>query len=206
MENYTRGNSKEAPLEREDIPIDCLPEKFLWMKVKPGSKMRNVLGYASSAFKDERVVLWSGSGPAIIKAISCAEIMKRKYKNLHQITRICFHKHEETWEPIKDGLDKLLATREVPTIHIMLSKESLDKSQLGYQGPGDVNSSFKLKAPQDVKKKIAYRKGKPVKKEPKEKIPVKSREPETFANESTPTEPKRNQKRKRQSESEQKKE
>ncbi|KAG8225872.1 hypothetical protein J437_LFUL004802 [Ladona fulva] len=137
MEKYTKGKCIEEPLERSRVPIDCLPETFLWMKVKPNSKLRNLLGLATNFLKDEQVVLWTGSGPAVIKAISCAEIMKRKFNNLHQITKLCFRKVTETWDPISDGLDELVVEREVPTIHILLSKDALDSNELGYQPPGD---------------------------------------------------------------------
>lgn len=54
--------------------------------------MRNLLGYAMKAFKDERAVVWSGSGPAMGKAISCVEIMKRRHRQTYQITKICYRK------------------------------------------------------------------------------------------------------------------
>ncbi|XP_046390509.1 ribonuclease P protein subunit p25-like protein [Ischnura elegans] len=206
MENYAKSCSTEAPLERQDVPIDCLPENFLWMKVKPGSKLRNILGFASSAFKDQRVILWTGSGSAIIKAISCAEIMKRNFKSLHQITRVCFRKLEETWDPITDGLDQLVVTREVPTIHIMLSKDSLDINQLGYQGPEDKDPSFKQKKQQGVKKKMVHRKGKQVTKDARGTQSEETKEGVLFTNETPLAQHQRSQKRKRNTNGEQKKE
>ncbi|PSN56831.1 Ribonuclease P protein subunit p25-like protein, partial [Blattella germanica] len=62
---------------------------FVNFQVGAGSKMRNLLGYAIKAFKEERAIVWSGSGAAIGKAISCAEIMKRHFRQAHQITKIC---------------------------------------------------------------------------------------------------------------------
>lgn len=65
---------------------------ILNLKVSGGSKMRNLLGYAMKAFKEEKAVVWSGSGAAIGKAISCVEIMKRRYKQTYQLTKICYRK------------------------------------------------------------------------------------------------------------------
>lgn len=56
--------------------------------------MYNLLDYAISTFKEKNVIIWSGSGPAICKTISCAEIMKKRYKGVikGQINKICYRK------------------------------------------------------------------------------------------------------------------
>jgi hypothetical protein len=92
MEHYSKGKNVEEPLEKDSIPINNLPQSFLWMRVNPGTKVRNVLSFALKTFKDEKCVVWSGSGPAVEKTISCVEIMKRRHKSLHQITKICFRR------------------------------------------------------------------------------------------------------------------
>lgn len=59
--------------------------------MKGGSKINNLLTYAFQKFPNEhRHIVWSGSGSATAKVISCGEIMKRKVKNLYQITKICY--------------------------------------------------------------------------------------------------------------------
>ncbi|XP_021933361.1 ribonuclease P protein subunit p25-like protein [Zootermopsis nevadensis] len=144
VENYSKGKNVEEPLDRDSIPIPDLPTDFIWMqtgllcvptiavildfKVSGGSKMRNLLGYAMKAFKEDRAIVWSGSGAAMGKAISCVEIMKRRYKQTHQLTKICYRKVEEFWEPQLEELDPLVVVREVPTIHILLSKDPLNSS------------------------------------------------------------------------------
>lgn len=134
MENYKKGKNVEEPLTKDKIPIKNLPENFIWMQVRGGSKMRNLLDYALKEFETTNSIVWTGSGTAIGKAISCAEIMKRKF-TLHQINKICFRKVEEHWDPVLEDLDSLVVTREIPTIHILLSKDSLDATELGYQAP-----------------------------------------------------------------------
>lgn len=91
MENYRKGKNVEEPLERERIPIPNLPSNFLWMQVRGGSKIRNLLTHALNEYRDARSVVWTGFGQSVGKTITCAEIMKRESGNtLHQITRLCY--------------------------------------------------------------------------------------------------------------------
>jgi hypothetical protein len=48
------------------------------MKVKPGSKLRNLIPTSIGAFNESGLVLFSGSGPAVTKVVSIAEIVKRR--------------------------------------------------------------------------------------------------------------------------------
>lgn len=91
MENYKKGKNVEEELTKETIPIEELPDNFLWMHVKGGTKVPNVVEFAEKAFKsgEHKSVVWSGSGGGVPKTISCAEIMKRNFK-LHQVTRLAY--------------------------------------------------------------------------------------------------------------------
>jgi ribonucleases P/MRP protein subunit RPP25 len=93
MENYKKGKNVEEELTKETIPIDNLPENFLWMHVKGGTKVPNVVEFAEKAFKsgEYKNLVWSGSGGGVPKTISCAEIMKRNFK-LNQVTQIAYQK------------------------------------------------------------------------------------------------------------------
>lgn len=77
MENYTKGEVKEV----ED-PFPFRVEDSLQMRVTAGSKIRNLMGFGlkNMTEKNTRQITWNGSGAAISKTISCAEIMKRKIK------------------------------------------------------------------------------------------------------------------------------
>lgn len=94
MENYRKGKNVEEELSKEKIPIEVLPENFLWMHVKGGTQVGNVIDFAEKAFKEGeyRSVVWSGSGGGVPKTISCAEIMKRNQPRLHQVTRLAYQK------------------------------------------------------------------------------------------------------------------
>lgn len=60
------------------------------LQVRGGSKIRSLLSHAIGEFPEVGSVVWTGFGPSVGKAITCAEIMKREFKDLHQITRICY--------------------------------------------------------------------------------------------------------------------
>ena len=142
MENYRKGKNVEEEITRDKIPIPDLPQNFLWMQVHGGSKIRNLLDVAIKGFADQGVVVWTGSGAAISKTISCVEILKRRQR-AHQITKIVYKKSEEFWEPLLPELDELVVVRDEPTIHILLSKDPLNSGESGYQAPGEIDPSFK---------------------------------------------------------------
>ncbi|CAH0386204.1 unnamed protein product [Bemisia tabaci] len=141
MENYSKGKNVEEEWIKENIPLPNLPKDFLWMQVKPSSKMNNLLTFALKEFKDRKDIVWSGTGPAISKTISCAEITKRENAGLYQISKICSRKFEEHWEPKINGLAPLIVQRDVPAIHILLSREPLNKEEPGYQD-SELNGLF----------------------------------------------------------------
>ena len=84
MENYTKGKNVEEDETWESIPFNfescpsVTQDSCVWMKVKAGSKMRNLIPMAEKSFKENGIVLFSGAGSATTKAVSIAEIIKRR--------------------------------------------------------------------------------------------------------------------------------
>lgn len=142
MENYTKSEVKEL----ED-PYPFSIDDTFQMRISQGSRIRNVMGFAMKkmAEKDVRQIAWNGSGPNVTKTITCAEIMKRKFKSLHQITKIRFKRIEEHWLPNVDGLEPLKVKRDIPAISILLSKDPLDANESGYQPPGNFETFWQEK-------------------------------------------------------------
>lgn len=134
MMHYKKGKNVEEELTREQIPLENLPSSFLWMHVKGGSRIFGLIDYAKKELESGqyRAMVWSGSGGGVGKTISCAEIMKKDYE-LHQVTRICYRKVEEFWDPQQEGLEPIVATRNIPSIHILLSLDEIDPKTAGYQ-------------------------------------------------------------------------
>ncbi|KAK2537265.1 Rpp25l [Columba livia] len=141
MENYKKTKIVEKPCP---LPFTDLPSDIIEMKVKDGSKIRNLMSYAISKMELDSVrqILFTGSGKAVSKTITCVEIMKRRLKELHQITKVLFKQIEEIWEPIvpEAGLDALTVKRNIPAICVLLSKDALDPQEPGYQAPGSFDT------------------------------------------------------------------
>ena len=83
MDNYVKGKNVETEETFEDVPIqDLVPmleqNKVVWIKVRAGSKLKNLVGFAEKSFKDKGSVLFSGYGHGLSKAVSIAEIVKRR--------------------------------------------------------------------------------------------------------------------------------
>lgn len=143
MENYVKAEEEEEFVP--ECSIEGTSEGTVVMRVKPGSKTKNLVQFAEKKLSAESVnqIIWEGSGDAIQKTISCAEIMKKKFNHsLHQITRLASVTIVETWNPRLDGLDAIRVKRLLPLVKILLSKDPLDADACGYQGPEDVHGLF----------------------------------------------------------------
>ncbi|XP_076755802.1 ribonuclease P protein subunit Rpp25 [Xylocopa sonorina] len=135
------------------IPIPNLPEKFLLMRVKSGTKIRNVLGYALKEFSNYETVVWTAAGHGIGKAISCAELFKKKHEGLHQITKLRYVESEKSKKNKNEAsLEESTEARHVPEIHILLAKEVKDTSEPGYQAPGDIGEFLNSQGMKNEKK------------------------------------------------------
>lgn len=157
MEKYSLSRSEEQP---SLCPFSCLSKDTPQIRVKDGSKIRNLLRFAFSRMGSKpdpgldsgpdpgpdqkgaspeahsRTVVFTASGKVVSKAITCAEILKRRVKGLHQVTQLDYSLVLDLWEPLEPGLDPLTVNRKLPCIWILLSSQPLDRCMLGYQAPG----------------------------------------------------------------------
>merc|ERR1719201_3266277 len=86
---------------------------------------------------DKPQVVVKATGNALTKAVTAAEVIKRRFAGLHQITNLGSTEIVDEYEPLEEGLDKVVDTRSVSFVEITLSKEPLDTSDKGYQPPID---------------------------------------------------------------------
>uniref|UniRef100_G3PWG0 Ribonuclease P and MRP subunit p25, b n=1 Tax=Gasterosteus aculeatus TaxID=69293 RepID=G3PWG0_GASAC len=123
--------------EDSPCPFPGLASGVLEMRVKEGSKIRNLMGFAMARMQTEKLrqVVFTGSGRAVTKTITCAEIMKRKVGSLHQLTKLRYKVVKEVWESSEGGASEMTVHRTVPSISILLSKDPLDPREPGYQPP-----------------------------------------------------------------------
>uniref|UniRef100_A0A8C2ZCD9 Ribonuclease P and MRP subunit p25 n=1 Tax=Cyclopterus lumpus TaxID=8103 RepID=A0A8C2ZCD9_CYCLU len=128
-------------------PIPGLAADILHMRVKEGSKIRNLLRFATARMQGEgrdsdgsslRQVVFTGSGRGVTKTITCVEILKRKVGELHQVSKLYYKTVNEVWESPQQGAEGITMQRTVPAICILLSKDPLDPQEPGYQPPQTV--------------------------------------------------------------------
>ncbi|XP_035192010.1 ribonuclease P protein subunit p25 [Oxyura jamaicensis] len=138
MENFRKVRTSE---EESPLPFPDLPPGVVEMKVKEGSKIRNLMSFAMAQMelKGSRQIVFSGCGRAVTKTITCVEIMKRKLGGLHQVTKVRYKTLLEVWEnqdpPPGTAAQNLTVHKNVPSICILLSRDPLDPNQTGYQPP-----------------------------------------------------------------------
>ncbi|XP_030730812.1 ribonuclease P protein subunit p25 [Globicephala melas] len=154
MENFRKVHSEEAPVGSGDEgggpgsgPFADLAPGAVHMRVKEGSKIRNLLAFATASMAQPatRTIVFSGCGRATTKTVTCAEILKRRLAGLHQVTRLRYRSVREVWQSLppeptpgqKPGepAASLSVLKNVPSLAILLSKDSLDPRQPGYQPP-----------------------------------------------------------------------
>ncbi|KAL7402819.1 hypothetical protein ABVT39_020363 [Epinephelus coioides] len=125
-------------------PIPGLAPDILHMRVKEGSKIRNLLRFATARMQGDgkdsnetslRQVVFTGSGRGVTKTITCVEILKRKVGELHQVSKLYYKTVNEVWESSQQGEPGVTVQRTVPAICILLSKDPLDPQEPGYQPP-----------------------------------------------------------------------
>jgi hypothetical protein len=77
-------------------------------------------------------------GRAINKAVTIAEILKRKL-SLHQINSLSSIEMVDVYAPLEEGLDPVSNRRYVSCMRITLSMKPLDINHCGYQPPLSVD-------------------------------------------------------------------
>lgn len=137
--NFRRVSRTE---DSDPYPIPGLAADTLHMRVKEGSKIRNLLRFATARMQGEgkdgtslRQVVFTGSGRGVTKTITCVEILKRKVGELHQVSKLYYKTVNEVWESPQQGAPGITVQRTVPAICILLSKDPLDPQEPGYQPP-----------------------------------------------------------------------
>jgi len=106
------------------------------IRITTQGKMRKYILYAITLLEEKNMdsVVLKAMGKTISKAVSIAEILKKRFP-LHQITEIGSNEIDETFIPVVEGLEEIKQTKRVSSIQITLSMTPLDSHALGYQAP-----------------------------------------------------------------------
>jgi len=129
MEKY-----RKVPREKTIIKEDEI-------RVTSGGRLPNYIAYAAKIFYEQKknAVVVKATGNAIARAVTLAEILKRRIPGLHQLTKCGSTTLTDVYEPLEEGLDKVTHERTVSFIEIALTKieNDLNKNDPGYQPPLD---------------------------------------------------------------------
>ncbi|XP_077566588.1 ribonuclease P protein subunit p25-like protein [Stigmatopora nigra] len=130
------------------FPIPGLVADFLHMRVKEGSKIGNLLRFATARMQAEgkdkhgrtpKQVVFTGSDRGLTKTITCVEILKRKVEGLHQVSKLYYKTVNEVLDGSQDSAPGRTVQRTVPAICILLSKDPLNPQEPGYQPPQSIS-------------------------------------------------------------------
>jgi len=123
MDHYYKGENEEESLSRDRVPIVGLPESYGWLEVSGATRVKSVVGSLCKTLRQEKALVLSGAGPHTSKVVSLAEIIKRKHKQVVMLVQPGEMEVKEFWQPKveEEGLDTLVVTRRLPTLHVLLN-------------------------------------------------------------------------------------
>ena len=136
MEKYQKGENLDFIQDTIKIVLSELEKVFpeeinvetKVMHVKGGSKLRNLIPVATNQCTAQGFSILVGSGNAVQKLISLAEVLKRRSKKMVLLQANClrFTTVEEIWTPLdeQEDLDALKVVRQIPFMAIFLVAKS----------------------------------------------------------------------------------
>ena len=118
MQKYQKIKAEREKPSRDEI------------KVKKDTHMGSYLAYAHARFSDEKdpseALVFKAAGNAISKLIPTIELIKHRIEGLYQNTKISTLEIKDEYEPLEEGLDRVVISRKVTMLEITLSKKPLD--------------------------------------------------------------------------------
>lgn len=143
MEHYVKGEENSVDL------VPPFPEELILkmpvLQIKVVVRLQNLVAHAGRLLSDTSNdgLILSGVGPACSKVISCVEMLKRRFEQeLFQVTKICYKRIEEFWEPMESNLDRLKVNKDIPAIFILVSKQEISLDDTSCQKTSETTSSF----------------------------------------------------------------
>lgn len=123
-----RAKSDKDELDKSDI------------RISSQGRMAMYISYAAKLLTGEgeeaaRTITLKCTGVALGKAVTLAEIIKRRIKGLHQICNIGTTEVVDVYEPKSGEGENIEQKRNLSFIEITLSLDSLDSKDKGYQAP-----------------------------------------------------------------------
>ena len=131
MDRYEKGRVEEEGLTAANIPIQALPPEYGWILLSDQSKVAKLVSPAVQSLKSDQCLVIAGSGFSTSKVSELATSVKREMRNnkMYEIRKSGARQIHEYWVPNQEGLDTLVATRHIPTLHILLSTNKIDTAE-----------------------------------------------------------------------------
>jgi len=131
LDKYRRVKKEKDPEAEESSKEDEI-------RISSKGRTSNYISYAAKLFHEKELDSFTlkATGQALATAVTVAEIIKRRFKGVHQLTKIGSISVEDEYEP-KEGEEgeNIIQNRNVSFIEIMLSRKELDTTAVGYQAP-----------------------------------------------------------------------
>jgi hypothetical protein len=115
-----------------DRKADPIPDNEIRVRANNtiGRYLKRVAVVLNMEGNEEIVV--RGVSNAMENVVKLGELIKHRFKGLHQLNTIEEHEFIDEYEPLVEGLDKLRHTRKVTMLVIVFSKSAKDTSNIGY--------------------------------------------------------------------------
>ena len=100
MDKYKR---KMVEREKETTADDEI-------RISAKGRTATYVSYASKLFTEKEMESFTlkATGAALATAVTVCEVLKRRVKGLHQVTKLGSIQVTDEWEPIEEGLDPVL--------------------------------------------------------------------------------------------------
>ena len=129
------------------------------IRIGAGGITASYIRYAANLYREHTehkpeeayTVLIKGSGAAISKACTVAEILRHRIKGLSQIIKITNNEVVDEYLPTEEGLSNVVIKRKLTVIEIKLTTEKLEgKDVLGFHAPLPESEVREFNAPREA--------------------------------------------------------
>lgn len=125
MEKYNRIRRQPEKLPEDEIRVrrDNRIGKYL-------RRANDIL--TGKVENTDNTIVIKAVANAMENAVKLAELIKHRVKGLYQLNTINNIEIADEWEPLEEGLDHLVFKKISTMLTIVLSKNPLNKSEVGY--------------------------------------------------------------------------
>lgn len=145
----------KAPISKyRRVPKDIKPAENNEIRVKNNNPAFSYVAYAAKLFfeDNEEFVYLNSTGPATSNAIKVVELLRSGVKGLHAQYKIVGTEFVDEYEPLEEGLDRVVETRTISSLQIVLTVNKGEEitNDIGYMAPLDAEEVDEEKFKKDI--------------------------------------------------------